>query len=137
YVYNITYADLLQLLTYSLTSGGNSLFSSMTGLDCHYTGAAVVSLQKGGTVIYQDNTWTGDWASRSLKLAVSEYLATTQRVDYTTLLPNPLIEWNQTASLLSSDLVDNESAVRILQEEAALSGGHLFLDTATHYILEE
>ena len=137
YVYNITYADLLQLLTYSLTSGGNSLFSSMTGLDCHYSGTAVVSLHKNGTVIYQNNTWTGDWASRSLKLAVSEYLATTQRVDYTTQLPNPLIEWNQTARLLSSDLVDNESAVRVLQEEAALSGGHLFLDTATHYILEE
>ena len=29
---------------------------------------------------------------------------------------------------------DNENAVRVLREEAAASGGHLFIDTATHFI---
>ena len=137
YIYNITYAELLSLLRYSLTSGGSSLFTSMTGVDCHFANGTVLSLVKDGVVIYQNKKWTGDWSSRSLTLAVSEYLATTQRVDYGTGLPNPLIEWNETSRLLSNDLVDAENAVRVLRREASASGGHLYIDSATHYIQEE
>ncbi|MCR5408439.1 MAG: 5'-nucleotidase C-terminal domain-containing protein [Bacteroidales bacterium] len=143
YVYSITYAELLQVLDYSMTSGGESLFSRMTGIDCYftaedhgtYTTYAVKSLAKDGTVIYQNGTWTGDWASRKLVLAVSEYLAITERTDYYTNLPNPLIEWNSTPRLLANDLVDNENAVRVLRAEASASGGHLYVDTAAHFIL--
>ena len=135
YVYRITYEDLLQLFTYSLTSGGQGLFSRMTGVDCYYSKYKVVQLRKDGTIIYRDNTWNGDWGSRSLILAVSEYLATSERVDYYTGMGNPLIEWNQTSRLLFNDQVDNENAVRVLKEEAAASGGLLSIDTAAHYIV--
>ena len=145
YVYSITYAELLQVLDYSMTSGGESLFSRMTGVDCYftaedhgtYTTYSVKSLSKDGTVIYQNGTWTGDWASRKLVLAVSEYLAITERTDYYTNLANPLIEWNSTSRLLANDLVDNENAVRVLRAEAAASGGHLYVDTAAHFILSQ
>lgn len=136
YVYSITYADLLRLLKYALTSGGGSLFSFMTGIDCYYTAQdTVYSLKKDGTVIYQNGKWTGDWASRTLILAVSEYLATSQREDYTTGQKNPLPEWNETQKLLYDSLIDNENAVRVLREEAAQSGGLLSIDTAPHFIL--
>ncbi len=143
YVYRITYGDLLELLEYSMTGGGEVLFSRMTGLDCYYTETnhgsystfSVHSLRKDGTVIYQKGKWTGDWASRNLILAVSEYLAITERTDYYTGLPNPLIGWNRTERLLSNDLIDNVSAVGVLREESAGSGGLLRIDTKPHYIL--
>jgi 2',3'-cyclic-nucleotide 2'-phosphodiesterase (5'-nucleotidase family) len=144
YVYRLTYQELLRVFEYSMTSGGESLFTSMTGIDCYftqkdygtYTTSAVHSLKKDGTVIYENGQWTGDWASRSITLAVSEYLATNQRVDYYTNLENPLLEWNETSRLLYNDLVDNENAIRVLREEAASSGGHLYIDTAPHFILK-
>ncbi len=143
YVYRITYADLLKLFEYSMTSGGEALFSRMTGIDCYYTQTvydtystyAVHSLRKDGTVIYQNKKWTDDWASRTLILAVSEYLAITERTDYYTGIPNPLIEWNGTDRLLSNHLVDNVSAVGVLRAESAASGGLLSIDTEPHFIL--
>ena len=143
YVYRITYADLLKLFEYAMTSGGESLFSRMTGIDCLFTETnygsystyAVDALRKDGSIIYQKGKWTGDWASRSLTLAVSEYLAITERTDYYTGLPNPLIEWNKTERLLSSDLVDNVCAVAVLRAEAAESGGLLYIDTMPHFLL--
>ena len=136
YVYRITYAELLQVFEYAMTSGGKSLFSRMTGLDCHFSGYTLRSLEKDGTEIYRDRKWTGDWASREVILAVSEYLATSQRVDYYTGKGNPLLEWNKTSRLLVNDLVDNENAIRVLRAEAAASGGHLWIDTAPHFLSE-
>jgi 2',3'-cyclic-nucleotide 2'-phosphodiesterase (5'-nucleotidase family) len=143
YVYRITYADLLRVFRYSMTSGGQSMFSRVTGIDCCFTEEdygtystySVYSLRKDGTEIYRSGIWTGDWASRTLILAVSEYLATTERTDYYTNLPNPLPEWNSTSRLISRDLVDNENAVRVLRAESAASGGLLSIDPAPHFIL--
>ena len=138
YVYSITYAELLQLLEYSMTYDGESLFTLMTGIDCYYTGSSfpyrVQSLIKDGTVIYRDGKWTSGWESKNVILAVSEFLATTQRVDGSTDLGNPLLEWNDSPRLLNSDLVDNESAVRVLRKEAGISSGQLHIDTAPHFI---
>lgn len=134
YVYEITYADLLRLFTYSLTNGGRSLFTFMSGIDCAYRDYSVVSLGKDGAVIYQNGKWTGDWATRTLRLAVSEYLATTSRVDNYTGMENPLLQWNGTSRLLSNDRVDNECAVVVLKAEAAASGGRLYIDASPHFI---
>jgi len=142
YVYEITYAELLQVMQYAMTSGGESLFSRMTGIDCYYTATdhgsyttyAVDSLVKDGVVIYSDGRWNGDWASRKLVLAASEYLATTERTDYYTDLPNPLVGWNDSDRLISNDLIDNENAVRVLRAEGIASGGLLYIDTAPHFL---
>ena len=137
YVYSISYADLLTLLDYSLTSGGSALMSQMTGIDCYYTSQNTVQkLVKDGTTIYQNGAWTGNWATQTLTIAVGEYLATTEQTDYTTGKPNPLIEWNKTSRLIQNELIDNENAVLVLKSEAATTGGLLSIDTQAHYILE-
>lgn len=81
--------------------------------------------------------WTADWKSRSLILAVSEFLATSERTDRDTQLENPLREWNNMARLLSNSDVDNENAVRVLREEAKASGGHLYIDNKPYFILAD
>lgn len=131
YVYDITYADLLKVFKYSM-SGGSGLFSRVTGIDCYYTqDYSIHSLKKDGTVIYQNGSWTGDWASRKVLLAVSEYIATSGAGS-----GNPLASWNNSSRLISSDIVDNAGAVRVLREEAASSGGLLHIDTTPHFILK-
>ena len=112
YVYRLTYAELLDVFVYSLTSGGTALFSRVTGIDCYFSSRTVKKLVKDGTTIYSNGSWTGDWASRYVTLAASSYVATTERTDYSTGLPNPLIEWNNSSRLLSNDLIDNKNAVR-------------------------
>ena len=149
YVYQLTYAELLQIFEYSMTSSGKSLFSRVTGIDCRYTQSEehttasgstyrnyyLHSLSKDGTVIYQDSTWTGDWASRTLTVAVNNYIATTNREDSYTGLHNPLIDWTDDSHLMIDNLVDNENAVRVLRAEGNASNGLLFIDTTPHYIL--
>jgi len=134
YVYSLTYEELLQVFQYALTSGGSALFSRMTGLDCYFSSGVVIKLIKDGTTIYHSGVWTSDWSSRSVTMAVSDYVATTERTDYYTGMPNPLIEWNQTSRLIESNAIDNESAVAVLREESAASGGHLYIDTSPHFI---
>ena len=137
YVYSITYSELLNsIFRYAMTSGGSSFFSRMTGIDCYYNANySVTKLVKDGTVIYNNGSWSGDWASRKLKMAVSSYVATSERTDESTGIANPLLEWNSTSRLLSSSQVDNESAVLVLKAEAAASGGRLAIDTQPHFIL--
>ena len=145
YVYDLTYEELLKVFEYSMTSGGLALFSRVTGIDCAFTRTdyesysvyAVKSLSKDGTVIYSDGRWTSGWASRPVRLAVSEYLATSERTDYYTGIPNPLIEWNGTSRLIANSLIDNENAVRVLESEADASGGLLYIDTEPHFRLVE
>lgn len=134
YVYRITYGDLLQLFEYSLTESGGALFTYMTGINCRFNGQNVISLEQNGRVIYEKGRWNGDWKSRSLTLAVSEYIATSAFIDNRTHLVNPLIEWNKTSRLLSNSQVDNENAILVLREESALWDGHLYIDTAAHFL---
>jgi len=134
YVYDLSYSELLELFEYSLTNAGQSLFTSMTGIDCHFRDYSVVALVKDGSEIYRNGRWTGSWASQRVILAVSEYLATSQRVDNYTGMGNPLLEWNGTDRLLFNDLVDNDNAILVLREEAAASGGRLYIDTSPHFI---
>ena len=137
YVYELTYKELMRVFEYSMTSAGSSMFSGMTGIDCGFRNYAVHSLRKDGALIYWGNKWYGDWENRTIRLAVSEYLATTLRKDSYTGKDNPLPEWNDTPRLLSNDRVDNEYAVRVLREEAAASGGHLYIDTSPHFIQDD
>ena len=135
YVYDITYSELLRVFEYSLTAGGNSLFSRVSGIDCYYSSRTVMKLVKDGVTIYSNGSWNGDWASRKVTLAASSFVATSERTDNSTGLPNPLIGWNNTSRLLSNDLIDNENAVRVLRDEAAVSGGLLQIDTTPHFIV--
>ena len=142
YVYELTYADLLTLLEYSMTKSGAMLLSRMTGIDCYLTvnddeSYTLRSLVKDGQTIYADGQWTDDWSGRTVKVAVSQFVATSDRVDKATNMHNPLLNWNSTPRLKSKDSVDNESAVRILTEEAERNNGLITVDTAPHFIVAQ
>ena len=140
YVYELTYADLLLLMEYAMTKYGAMLLSRMVGIDCYMTVNAdasytLRSLVKDGTTIYADGHWTEGWADRSVRVAVSQFVATGDRVDKATGMHNPLVKWNNTPRLKSKDQVDNENAVRILMEEARRNNGLITIDTAPHFIV--
>jgi len=133
YVYNLTYEELLTVFKYALTAGGQALFSCEVGVDCYYEGSQVKKLSKDGVVLYENGSWKGDWASRTVTLVASEYLATTERTDYSTSIPNPLIDWNGTDRLVSSSQVDNDAVVHVLRAESAESGGLLCIDLHPYF----
>ena len=140
YVYEITYADLLQLMEYAMTKTGAMLLSRMVGIDCYITVNAdesytLRSMVKDGTTIYADGRWTEGWPERTVRVAVSQFVATGDRVDKATGRHNPLVKWNNTARLKSKDHVDNENAVHILTEEARRNNGLISIDTAPHFIV--
>ena len=140
YVYELTYTDLLTLLEYSMTKYGAMLLSRMVGIDCYLTvnddeSYTLRSLVKDGTTIYADGRWTEGWAERTVRVAVSQFVATGDRVDKATGLHNPLVRWNNTPRLKSKDSVDNENAVRILTEEAERNNGLIAVDVAPHFIV--
>ncbi|MCD8010822.1 MAG: 5'-nucleotidase C-terminal domain-containing protein, partial [Lachnospiraceae bacterium] len=126
YAYEITYADLLEILEYSL-DGGSALGLRMSGIDCYYTGKTVNALvTSDGTLIYQDGEWVDDWAAQTLVVATNEYVATSD---------TPFADWNDTDQLLSKDTIDNEGAIAALKAEAEVSGGYLYVDPNAHMIV--
>lgn len=142
YVYELTYTDLLKLLEYSMTKYGAMLLSRMVGIDCYLTvnndeSYTLRSLVKDGTTIYADGQWTEGWADRTVRVAVSQFVATGDRVDKATGLHNPLVGWNKTSRLKSKDLVDNENAVRVLTEEAHRNNGLISVDVTPHFIVAQ
>lgn len=142
YVYELTYADFLKLMEYSMTKSGAMLLSRMIGIDCYLTvnddeSYTLRSLVKDGTTIYADGQWAEGWTDRTIRVAVSQFVATGDRVDKATGLHNPLVKWNNTPRLKSKDSVDNENAVRVLTEEAKRNGGLISVDTAPHFIVAQ
>ena len=133
YCYELTYEDLLTLLQYSLTDNGRRVFSRIDGIDCYFSEEKVNAIVTAdGETVYANGEWKDDWRERTLLVCVSEYLATTDRPSGD--VHNPLLEWNETERLLSSDTIDIEAALALLSDEAANNGGHLFIDERPHYI---
>ena len=142
YVYELTYTDFLKLMEYSMTRSGAMLLSRMVGIDCYLTvnddeSYTLRSLVKDGTTIYADGQWAEGWGNRTVRVAVSQFVATGDRVDKATGLHNPLVKWNNTPRLKSKDSVDNENAVRVLTEEAKRNGGLITVDTVPHFIVAQ
>ncbi len=134
YCYEITYDEFLTALQYSLTDRGMTLLSQMTGIDCYYSDETVHAIVTyDGQTVYANGKWTEGWKDKTLRVAISDYIATTDRVSAGGM-SNPFCAWNSTARLISSDIVDNEGAFAVLSREAAGSGGALYIDTEPHYI---
>jgi len=64
-------------------------------------------------------------------VAVNDYTATMPKRSG---LDNPLYAYKDTNRLLRNDIIDNETIVRVLREEAKQNNGHLFIDTESHII---
>ena len=132
YCYELTYAELLRVLEYSLTPSGSTLLSRMTGVDCYYTGQTVNAIVKDGEAVYHNGVWRQGAEDEKIRVAVSEFIATSDRQENGS--SNPLYVWRQSERVISSDTVDSEGALRVLREEAGPSHGLLYIDRKPHYI---
>lgn len=133
FCYELTYEELLTALEYSMTGGGSILFTYMTGIDCYFTEEGINAIVTAdGEAIYVNGVWKEGWKDRHLRVALSEYMATTNRNKGH--MSNPFVEWTDTPRLVDRDEIDSESAIRVLVREAAANDDHLSVDTQPHFI---
>ena len=133
FVYEITYGELYEVLSYSLQSAGKGIFSRLMGIKCYFTDRDVDTIETlDGNVIYVDGKWKGDWKDKKLKLSVGEFIATTNRT--TGGFTNPLIAWNDTEKLIKNDENIPGKAIEILKAEAAENDGLLYIDPAAYFL---
>ncbi len=133
--FEITYGELLQALEYSMTEGaGSRLLSRIIGIDCYYTDGTVNAVvTEDGQEVYVNGEWREGWKDKKLKVVVSDYIATTNRVSEDGQ-SNPFVAWYDTDRLIEDDQVDNEGAIAVLTNEAAANDGLLEIDTKPHFI---
>ncbi|MBO7408126.1 MAG: YwaF family protein, partial [Clostridia bacterium] len=132
YCFELTGAELLRLFEYALTESGGSLLSRLCGIDCYYSGTSVNALVLDGEPLYAYGRWAAGAQARKYRVAVSDYVATSNRT--ANGMDNPLVAWSATERLVSSELVDNEAALAVLRAEAKANNGQLFIDTHSYYI---
>ena len=124
---------MLAVLEYSLTENGRTLLSQISGIDVYYTDTTVNAIvTSDGLAVYVNGVWRDGWKDRTVRVGISEYIATTDRVSYG--IHNPFVAWNETDRLIGSERIDNEGAYEVLSAEAAANGGYLAIDTVPHYI---
>jgi hypothetical protein len=131
FCYEITYKELLEALEYSLTSSGSTLLSRMTGIVCYYSGTTVNAIVKDGVTVYYNGVWADGAEDKKIKVAVNEYIATSDRPDGS--IVNPFYVWRDTERLVYSETVDSEGALEVLHKEAEENGGLLAVDTEAYY----
>ncbi|MBR3494248.1 MAG: 5'-nucleotidase C-terminal domain-containing protein [Clostridia bacterium] len=133
YLYELTFGELLTALEYALTENGRTLLSQIVGIDVYYTDQTVDTLvTASGQVIYSGGVWEEGWCERTVRVAVSEYVASTDRPD--SGLSNPFVAWTGTPRLIEFSKIDNVSAIDVLTAEAEASGGLLAIDPDPHFI---
>ena len=123
YVYDLTYSDLLTVLSWGI-GRGKSIRLRMSGIDCYYTGSTVTALVEDGVCIYQNGKFFDGYADKHLRVSVNQYIATASNT--------PFASWNQ--KCVDSTQVDNESFIRVLEQEGKENDGLLFVDPNAHYI---
>ena len=133
YLYDLTYREFLQLLNYAMSSNGSTLFSRMTGIDVYYTGETIRAIiRSDGIPVYADGEFKGSWADEHILVAANEFIATNDRKSFG--VSNPLIAWNKTSRLISSDIVDVDGALTVLRDEASRNNGLLTVDPKAHFL---
>ena len=133
FCFEITYEELLAVLEYSLTEQGQIVLFHMSGIDCYYTDRTVNALvTPEGEAVYVHGSWKDGWKEKKVRVAMPEYVATTNRPDGE--MVNLFQEWKDTPRLLEARTRETEGAVRVLTEEAAANGSRLAVDTRPHYI---
>lgn len=128
YVYEITYAELLQLMEYAV-GRGSGLGLRMSGIDCYYSGSKVTALVEDGVCIYKDGSWADGVRDRTIRVSANEFIATSSGT--------PFAQWNGSSRFDNCDLVDNESFIAVLEQEGLAHGGLLYVDPQPHLIRGE
>ena len=80
--------------------------------------------------------WFDDWKDKKIRVAVSEYQATSTKMDEGGP-SNPFRDWINTDRVISNDTVDGKGALDVLRNEAAAQDGLLTIDKHTYYINKE
>lgn len=132
YCYELTYEEFLTLIKYALTDSGSSLLSRMTGIECYYVGETVQALVRDGKAVYMDGQWAPGWAERKIRVAASEFVATSNRQAGS--MSNPLVAWGKTDRLISNDIVDVEGAFQVLDEESVENNWALTVDRTPYFV---
>lgn len=121
FVYDIYYSDLLNILNWAV-GRGKGLGLRMSGIDCYYTDGKVNALVEDGICIYKDGKWISGAANRPIRVSANEFIATSDGTPFYDMAE------------VSSNLVDNEAFIEVLEKEKAQSGGFLFVDKQAHLI---
>ena len=134
--YELTWEELLTALEYAITPGGKILLTDVVGVDCYFTGESINALvTPDGEAVYVNGIWKEGWKDKKLRVALNEYIATTNR-NRGDEMPNPFVAWYDTPRLIDNSETDIDSAIRVLVREAAGNEGLLSVDTAPHFIDE-
>lgn len=147
YRFELTYGELADVFRYAMTGGGRSLLTRMSGIDCYFEEEPVEegsekvhgknilkALEKDGQLVWKDGVLQDGWQDKKAVLAVSEFIATTEREDEDTGLNNPLCAYSATGRLISNNTMLRESVIKALSDEAEENGGLLHVDTKPHFI---
>lgn len=135
YVFDLSYEELLKLLQYSLTNQGKILYTNMVGIDCYFTRETVNALvREDGTCIYENGTWKGDWKDRRVRVAMNDYIATTQRINRDDQSGNPTLEWMSDGHLISDTADSTKTFIDELTKEAEKNNGELTIDPLPHFL---
>ena len=132
YCYELSSDDLLEVLNFSLTPGGSSLLTFVSGLTVYYSDQKINAILRGGELLYDHGTWTKGHENDTFRVAVADFIGTIRERKGD---KNPLFDYNSTSRLVNDAIVDNENVLRVIREEAAKNNGHLFIDTESHFIL--
>jgi 2',3'-cyclic-nucleotide 2'-phosphodiesterase (5'-nucleotidase family) len=134
--YELTWEELLTALEYAITPGGKILLTDVVGVDCYFTGESINALvTPDGEAVYVNGIWKEGWKDKKLRVALNEYIATTNR-NRGDEMPNPFVAWYDTPRLIDNSETDIDGAIRVLVREAAGNEGLLSVDTAPHFIDE-
>ena len=147
YCFELTYGELADVFRYAMTNSGRSLLTRMSGIDCYFEEEPVEegsekvhgkntlkALDKDGQLVWKDGVVQDGWKDKKVVLAVSEFVATTERDDEDTGLKNPLCAYSATDRLISDNMKLRESVIKALSGEAKENDGLLHVDTKPHFI---
>ena len=119
------------MLRFAFTSEGSSLLTFLSGITVYHTDDTIHAILRGDELLYDHGVWTPGLENETFRVAVNDYTAT---MPQRSGLDNPLYAYKDTNRLLRNDIIDNETIVRVLREEAKQNNGHLFIDTESHII---
>ena len=94
-------------------------------------------MTEDGKAIYANGEWAEGWKDKKIRVAVSEYMGVTDRVDQETSMHNPFLAWSGTSRLVSDEKPVTQGAYEVLTAEGAANKGLLTIDTKAHYINRE
>lgn len=112
FIYRVTCAELFEAIK-------KDTLNYIYGVDW-YPNALVV----GGTCVYKDGVWLGDWETREVLVSVNEYVATINSI---------YLDWAEDGKLIDEvSYIDNITMIDALRAVSAENDGYIPTDTENH-----